>query len=572
MDIFRSEYPRPQFVRDNWINLNGKWQFSFDHGNSGEEREMYIPDFPYDEEIIVPFCPESKLSGIGCKDFMESVWYRRIITITKEHLLGHAILHFGAVDYRCVVYINGEKCGEHIGGFSSFSVDITAKVKEGSNILTVHAMDDIRSGDQPCGKQSRNYYSAWCDYTRVTGIWQTVWLEFVPVTYLKSVRIMTNNADKTVTFTAFPSGDVKLLSIVTKLFFKGEKVKDQKNEIGWGATSYVIKLDSIELWDVSQPNLYDITYELYSGDVLLDTVNSYFGFRSIEIRDQKIYLNGKPVFQRLVLDQGYYPDGIYTAPSDEALKRDIKISMDLGFNGARLHQKVFEERFLYWADQLGYLVWGEYGNWGVNANEVKTLANVLSEWLEVIDRDFNHPSIIGWCPFNEAYERDVRVIGSVYFATKAADPTRPVIDVSGYTHYKTDIWDTHDYEQDTKVYSERYSSFTNDKIYDPHEKVQTYSGQPFFVSEYGGIWWSTGKKEGWGYGTAPKTEEEFLDRYSGLTTALLKSSNVCAMCYTQLYDIEQEINGLFTYEREPKFSQEIYKEIRKINTQKAFFE
>lgn len=307
---------------------------------------------------------------------------------------------------------------------------------------------------------------------------------------------------------------------------------------------------------------------------MIDAVQSYFGFRTVELRDHAIWLNGRPVFQRLVLDQGYYPDGIYTAPTDADLKRDIERSIALGFNGARLHQKVFEERFLYWADQLGYLVWGEQASWGLDLTTSEGLVHFLPEWLEVVERDCNHPSIVGWCPFNETWDQvhrraDKRVLEAVYLATKAADPTRPVIDTSGNYHARTDIYDVHDYEQDVNIFAARYGAVTRETVYEPYPDRQHYEGQPYFVSEYGGAWWAPGRKKGWGYGKAPESEAEFARRYESLTRALMENPNICALCYTQLYDVEQEQNGLYTYERAPKFSPGIYEQIRAANSAPA---
>ena len=573
-NIPRSEYPRPQFVRGNWVNLNGTWDFAFDFGNSGEARGMNQPDCVYDQKIVVPFCPESKLSGIEYKDFMPSVWYKRTIDVTSEQLSGHVLLHFGAVDYECTVYMNGEACGKHEGGYSSFCFDITKLLKEGENVLTVHAVDEQRSGKQPHGKQCNNYYSAGCDYTRTTGIWQTVWLEFVPELYLQSVQVVTDYRNGCVTFTANVAESELPLTLKTAISYQGKAVACGETLLSQGNTTYSLHVEDAQLWDVGQPNLYDVTYELVCGGETVDTVTSYFGFRTVELKDHSIYLNGRPVYQRLVLDQGFYPDGIYTAPTDADLKKDIELSMALGFNGARLHQKVFEERFLFWADQLGYLVWGEQASWGLDITDYEGVWHFLPEWMEVVKRDFNHPAIVGWCPFNETWDMDhrridPRVLETVYHVTKAMDPTRPVIDTSGNFHAVTDIYDIHDYEQDVAVFRERYGAVTRETIFETFPDRQKYEGQPYFVSEYGGTWWAPGRSDGWGYGNAPHTEEELAARYEGLTRALMDNPDICALCYTQLYDVEQEQNGLYTYDRQPKFSEQTYERIRKANSAPA---
>ncbi|MBC8542035.1 beta-galactosidase [Clostridiales bacterium NSJ-32] len=571
--IPRSEYPRPQFQREesSWQCLNGPWQFAFDFGNSGIDRKLYMPEAEFDREIVVPFCPESRLSGVEYKDFISAVWYRRTIRIAKAQLENRVLLHFGAVDYHAIVYVNGEKAGEHRGGYVSFSFDITALLREGENLLVVYAEDDNRHGLQPKGKQSSLFHSHGCDYTRTTGIWQTVWLEFVPKTYLKSVKTQSDYRNRTVTFTAAMAGQEADATLRACISFEGCVQKEVEVALNTGKTTFTVELDAVKLWDVGQPNLYDVTYTLYVKGTAVDTVAGYFGVRTVELRDHAIYLNGRPVFQRLILDQGFYPDGIYTAPTDEALRRDIELSMELGFNGARLHQKVFEERFLYWADHMGYLVWGEHASWGLDLHKMENLANFGAEWMEIVERDFNHPAIVGWCPFNETWGgQDPRLLQMMYAITKAMDTTRPVIDTSGNYHVVTDIYDIHDYEQDVDIFAQRYGAVTREKVYDKFEKQQYYEGQPYFISEYGGASWNA--SEGWGYGSAPKTEEEFMQRYAGLTTALMTNEAICAFCYTQLTDVEQEQNGLYQYDRSKKFSDAVYQAIRDTNRQTAAIE
>lgn len=573
----RSEYPRPQFFRNAWQTLNGEWAFHIDHGKSGRDRGQSSPQARFDQKILIPFCPESKLSGVAHLDFMESVWYKRSVTLTQEQLAGRVLLHFGAVDYSCTIYVNGEACGTHQGGYSSFQFDITEHVHPGENTLTVHAVDHQRDGTQPHGKQCDHFESSGCSYTRTTGIWQSVWLEFVPTVYLQSVRLTADYRTGSVTLCPQVSSLPRPLSLRVSVSFKGEPCAYETFPLSACGAALSLHVDDVKCWDVLQPNLYDVTYELCDGAIVLDTVQSYFGFRTVELREHAIWLNGCPVFQRLVLDQGYYPDGVYTAPTDDALRRDIELSIALGFNGARLHQKVFEERFLYWADRLGYLVWGEQASWGLDITTSEGLLHFLPEWLEVLSRDFNHPCIIGWCPFNETWDQrhrraDKRVLEAVYLATKAADPTRPVIDTSGNYHARTDIYDVHDYEQDVKTFAARYNAVTREAIYETYPDRQQYEGQPYFVSEYGGAWWAPGQDKGWGYGKAPESEAEFAQRYAGLTRALMDNPNICALCYTQLYDVEQEQNGLYTYERKPKFSQAIYEQIRAVNSAPAALE
>lgn len=566
MNIPRPEYPNPQFQRAVWMNLNGEWDFKYDNETSGECKGYNKPDAEFDQKIIVPFCPESKLSGIGNTDFILGVWYKRTVTLPEIFLNKRIVLHFGACDFLTKVYIDGELVGTHKGGYSSFNFDITKFIKKNEFTITVYAQDDTREYMQTTGKQSYRYASWGCFYTRTTGIWQTVWLEATPKSYIESVKYYPNVDNCSLDIKAVVHGEGKF-----------EAVALYDNRV-MGAASAVsnggcvdLHLDLIEKheWSVGDGQLYDL--ELRFCD---DEVKSYFGLRSVRLDGMKFLINNKSVFQRLVLDQGFYPDGIYTAMSEEELKRDIQLSLDAGFNGARLHEKIFEPRFLYHCDKMGYLVWGEYPNWGLDQSRPDSVFTILPEWIEEVNRDFNHPSIIGWCPFNETWDKHGckqfdEVLELVYNCTKNLDSTRPCIDTSGNFHVITDIFDVHDYEQDVETFKSNYDKLmTEGVLFDRFPDRQQYKGEPTFVSEYGGIQWSKDESS-WGYGNAPKSEEEFIARYKGLTDALLDNYMMFGFCYTQLYDVEQEQNGLYTYDREPKFNMNIFKEI---NSRKAAIE
>ena len=571
--IPRPEYPRPQFVRDSWVNLNGAWDFAIDYGDSGAARGMYQENATFPLTIQVPFCPESSLSGIEHKDFMAAVWYRRVITLTESQCAGRVFLRFGAADYCTTVYVNSKKVDTHVGGFSSFGMEITDFVNPGENTIVVQCQDNTRSGRQPLGKQCHAYASEGCLYTRTTGIWQTVWLEFTPKTYIESVRMTPDAANRCVSFAAKIDGCTKDTVIKAQITKDGRPVGGACARPVPGATNFIAEVSDVELWQPGAPVLYDVTFTLERNGETVDTVNSYFGFRTIEIRGYQFLINGKPIFQRTVLDQGFYPDGIFTAPSDEALKRDIELSMAVGFNGARLHQKVFEERFLYWADKLGYLVWGEHASWGLDITGAEGLACFLPEWMEILKRDVNHPAIIGWCPFNEtSHTQDKRVLRTTWQATKDFDPTRPCIDTSGYCHVATDVYDDHDYDQNPETFRERYLDLNGYGASRFNREYFPYRGIPFFLSEFGGTWWAPGREDGWGYGNLPKSEEEVISRMEGLFAALLDHPQICGYCYTQLTDVEQEQNGIYTYGRGRKFSDESYARIRAAQTRKAAYE
>ncbi|MBO5360976.1 MAG: beta-galactosidase [Clostridia bacterium] len=565
-NIPRIEYPRPQFVRESYINLNGEWDFEFDFGVSGKARKMYEPDAQFTKKIIVPFCPESELSGIGYKDFMNAVWYRRKVELTKGE--GRTLLHFEACDYETTVWVNGVEFPKHIGGYTGFVLDITKAVTDGENLIVVNAVDRLLPGTQPRGKQSEEYFSHGCDYTRTTGIWQTVWIEQVADTYISNSKIRTADLSGIINCDIYIAGDISDTEVQLTAYYDGEEVGTAVADVMCNTVNLSMALNEAHLWEVGNGRLYDLKYELIKGGEVIDTAKGYFGLRTVSLNKNAICINGKVVFQRLVLDQGFYPDGIYTAPTDEALVKDIELSLAAGFNGARLHQKVFEQRFLYHCDRLGYIVWGEYGNWGTNHTEGYSLGQFAPQWLEEIDRDYSHPSIVGWCPFNETWDMNGRqqcddVLKNIYLITKAADNTRPCIDTSGNYHVMTDIYDIHEYEQDVEKFTAMMAE--NDlaagKIHEPHPHRQSYGGQPYFVSEYGGAWWAPGEA-GWGYGETPKTEEEAVERICGLTKAILDCDQCCAYCYTQLTNIEQEQNGIYYYDRTMKFSEENFAKIR----------
>lgn len=578
MEIMRPEYPNPQFERRNWTNLNGEWEFEIDTSKSGEARGLHKKKH-LETVINVPFCPECELSGVANTDFLECVWYRRDIVIPEEHKGKRVIAHFGAVDHIATIFINGVRVGTHTGGYVGFEFDITDYLTDGVNSLCVKALDETRNPLYGHGKQSRAYASHGCFYTRITGIWQTVWLEYVPEVRIKSIKMYPNIDDCTLGFTAELIGAQTLCVTAS---YDGIPVGSTTVKSAGGTVSGLIKLSELHLWELGNGRLYDLT--LTYGD---DEVHSYFGMRSIAIDGMKFLLNGKSVYQRLVLDQGFYPDGLYTAPSDEDLANDVRLSLDAGFNGARLHQKVFEPRFLYHCDRMGYMVWGEYGSWGMDHSDIAVLPRMLGEWTEIVNRDFNHPSIVGWAPFNETWQyngrkQDDLVIGTAYGMTKALDTTRPCIDTSGGWHVATDIFDAHDYTQNPEQFAEMWAQTdfgeaikTMGKHHGAGSKnyscLGKYKGEPFFMSEYGGIKWDvkSGNASAWGYGNAPETEEEFIERYRGLTDVLLDNPNMMGFCYTQLYDIEQEVNGLYNYDRTPKFDMKIFKEI---NTKKAAIE
>ncbi len=565
--IPRPEYPRPQFERTEWINLNGSWSFCFDFGKSGMDRELYLSK-GFDREIIVPFCPESILSGVGYKDFIESMWYHKKISIPRAWANKKILLHFGGVDYECEAFIDGKSVGRHWGGSTSFYFDITRFVRAGeSHNLVLYVFDDTRSGRQAGGKQSPEYSfkKKRCHYTRTTGIWQTVWLEAVHSQGLKSCQIIpdVDNSRLTIIPKFFSQAKGKRLRI--RLFEEGRKVSEINEYVSDGMPLY-IPVENPHLWEPGKPYLYDLEFTVLAKEgEIIDSVRSYCGMRKILWEGNRLYINDKPVYLRFVLDQGFYPDGIWTAPSDEDLKRDIILAIQAGFNGARLHQKVFEERYHYWADKLGFLTWGETPSWGLHVTEEISARNILSEWREILERDRNHPSIIAWTPLNETRfiepnpKQHNRLHVDLYDLAKALDPTRPVNDASGYIHVKTDLWTVHLYTQSPEELFELLKPNQEKGVFRNFPEWEPpYENQPYLVDEYGGILWIPDEKlkfmnTSWGYGKNPQTIEEFYARLEGLTRAILSNSHICGYCYTQLTDVEQEQNGIYNFDRTEKF-------------------
>ena len=567
--IPRCEHPRPDRKRSDWINLNGAWDFEIDNGLCGVYKKFYERD-RLDGSITVPFSPESVLSGVGYTDFINAVWYRRDIDIPAEWQGKRVIFHIDACDYATTLYVNGREVGKHRGGYTSFQFDITDYLREDGNYVTVYAEDDIRSEKQVSGKQSHVLYSKGCHYTRTTGIWQTVWMEAVEPAYTKSYKAFANISAPSVTLEVMTSEASVGGTLRVKASYRGKPMGEATADIVSLSTSVTVSLAEKHLWEVGCGRLYDLTFEV-EKDGKIDVMEGYFGLREVALtRKNGLQINGKTVFGRFVLDQGFYPDGIITAPSDDALVFDIKASMDCGFNGARLHQKVFEPRFLYHADRMGYMVWDELGNWGLDTTIADNIYHILPEWLEEVERDFSHPSVIGWCPTNETWDSHGRqqcnaLLDMIYDVTKALDKTRPVITSSGsYPTERTDVHDVHDYEQDPEKFRAYYAKIkegiVNDQLMRANPKRQiSKTHLPIFVSEYGGIKWVVGEDPAaWGYGKAVKSEEEFFARLEGLTDALLDNEDIFAYCYTQLTDVEQEQNGVLTYDRQFKFPAERY--------------
>lgn len=565
--MFRNEIVNPQFARRNFECLNGKWRFVIK--NDGVEI--------LDTKIEVPFCPESEFSGIGYKDFIKECEYERTFQITKINEDERITICFGAVDYEAWVYVNGKLAGKHRGGYTPFAVEVTDLVVEGENFLKVKVYDDTVA-NQPTGKQSMRLEPYRCFYTRTTGIWQTVWIERTPKQYLKSVKFYPNveKSNVAIELVGEVEADAKI-----EIFYQGKLVGKADTHVKY-KNMVEVALSEKHLWEPGKGRLYDVTIKF--GE---DVVDSYFGLREVKFDGYKFLVNGKSVFQRFVLDQGYYPKGQYTPIDVKQFSEDIDLCYKLGFNGARLHQKVFEPRYLYECDKKGFMVWGEFPSWGTLCENLEGYGDFIGEWIAVVERDFNHPSIITWCPLNETWYnfyddrkiRDVRFVDAVYQTTKIIDKTRPCVDVSGGYHgNKTDLFDVHCYlgHDILKKHIENLQNkdiITTDQTFAPlwtGENIP-YKGEPVNVSEYGGIAYRTDGSKGWGY-KASCSEEEFVQNYINLTKSIMDSNKISGFCYTQLYDVEQEQNGLADSQRRIKVSEEGLKRILACNNAKAKIE
>lgn len=615
-NVPKPEHPRPQCHRPTWLNLNGTWEFEIDAGDTGRERGLITR--PLNDSILVPFAPESEASGLQHTDFMEAVWYRREVTIPAEWATGPGdaalipILHFEAVDHDTTVWVNGIEVARHRGGFTPFQANLEGIAKPGESATIVVRARDSRWEPQARGKQATWFDTTHCQYPRTTGIWQTVWLEGVPAHAIRAVHTIPSLADHsfdiTLPLTQNTAGMRAEVTIATPEGTPLTTVSVRADLDLAPRIRATIPEEHVRAWAPGAPELYSVRARLIDADdQVIDEVHSYAGLRSLSLEGTEFRINGENIFQRLVLDQGYWPNTLMTAPNDAAFYTDIQIALAAGFNGARLHQKVFEERTLFWADMFGYLVWGEFGDWGVSGrgplgyNQEPT-ASFIAQWVEALERDISHPSIVGWCPLNETHQvlhDRITVLDDVthgmYNATKLADPSRPVLDASGYSHRVrgADIYDSHSYEQDPLTFRNEQMPLkegnpqVNACELAPHQMPFAdgsfsipYAGQPFFVSEYGGIWWNKreaqeaefagqDQAQSWGYGNRVRSEEELYERFEALTSVLLENEHMFAYCYTQLTDVFQEKNGIVDFERGTKLD---LARLREVQRRRAAYE
>ncbi len=563
MNIPRNEYPRPQFVREEWLSLNGEWEFSFDTDR-------------FDKRIIVPYVYQSKLSGIGITEPHEVVWYRKKINLPKEMSGKEIILHFGAVDYSCKLWVNDIFITEHIGGHMSFEVNITSALREEENVIVLEITDEPYNLEIPRGKQYWKEDSEGIFYTRSTGIWQSVWIEAVDEIHLARV-FLTPDLDNVQLGVQYELSSDRATSLRTEIYYKKELMAVNTTALLRKEGNFRVSLDQqlLKDWNVQEdltwtpeaPRLFDVKFVVYEEEREADIVSSYFGLRKVSIENGKFLLNNRPYYQKLLLDQGYWEESLLTAPTDGDFIKDIELAKSMGFNGVRKHQKIEDPRFLYYADKMGFLVWGELPAAYVYSR--KYVKRITDEWMEEIFRDYNHPCIVVWTPLNESWgvfnikdrkEEQSHSVAMVHIA-KSLDQTRPVICNDGWEHTCGDLITIHDYEWNKEIIQERYSTLENILRFMPGGRPLLahgweYQGQPVLVTEFGGISYMKGEWEGWGYSSAV-SDEDFAKRYYNVISPLLASPHVQGFCYTEMTDVEQEINGLCTYDRKPKIPVEI---------------
>jgi beta-galactosidase/beta-glucuronidase len=584
--MYRKEYPRPNFARENWQNLNGVWEFAFDDNNVGH-RDKWYAGHDFDLKIVVPFCFQSELSMINDTGFHDHVWYRRKFKVEERDRNKRIILHVGACDYESEVYINGQLVKRHVGGHSSFSADITDYLTYGEEEIVIYAFDPSTDEFIPRGKQYWKEKNEGIWYPRTTGIWQTVWLEAVDRYRLEDVRMTpdVDNGNLDLDITLSEAGDYILEILVFdrgKILIKndyrlqGDNLKTVLKIFNGGIMERGVHNPG-KLWSPENPYLFDIHFRLCCDGREVDFVKSYFGMRKIHAEGGAIFLNNRPYYQKLVLDQGYWEKGLLTAPSDDDFVNDITLAKRMGFNGCRRHQVVSDPRFLYHADRLGFIVWGEMAN-SANYN-FKYVERMVTEWMRVVKRDYNHPSILVWVPLNESWGVPAIATSrleqhhslSLYHLTRSLDDSRLVVSNDGWEMTKTDICSVHNYNHGGENEPEKqaaYAASLLDKesilssmpagrsIYVPGYR---HEGGPIMLTEFGGIAFAK-DQNGWGY-TTVKDEDTFLREYTRLLAAIGKSKSICGFCYTQLTDVFQEKNGLLTFDRRPKVAPEKIKQI-----------
>ncbi len=564
-------YPRPLLEREHWLCLDGTWDFAIDAGAAWTEPD----EVAWDRQILVPFAPETSASGIHDTGYYRAVWYRRSFEHRRAESGERILLHFGAIDYAATVWVNGFIVAQHQGGYTPFTADITKFVRGAdTEVVVVRAEDDPADLTKPRGKQEWQLepHSIW--YYRTTGIWQTVWLEVVPSSWIGSI-VWTPNVERwEITFEARIDG-LRRDDLVLKVrLTTGETLlADDSYAVVAGEVHRRISfsdpgIDDFRntlLWTPSTPTLLAAEIQLCTAaGKTVDSVRSYTALRSLGIQGDRFVLNSRPYPLIMVLDQGYWPETGLTAPSDDHLRRDVELVKAMGFNGVRKHQKIEAERYLYWADTLGLLVWEEMPSAYRFTKE--SIRRLTREWTDVMLRDRSHPCIVAWVPFNESWgvpdlpdsSTQRHYVQALYHLTKTLDPTRPVIGNDGWESVATDIIGIHDYDDEPLRLAARYG-LKNLRLFERERPGgrqlligQKHKGQPIMLTEFGGIAFSADPDRTWGY-SRTKTPQEFAERYRRLLEVVRSAPLLAGFCYTQFTDTYQEANGLLYADRTPKF-------------------
>lgn len=569
MSAHRSTYPNPLNVREKYWLLDGTWRFKL-HGEDALRPTRVLAHEELELSINVPFCYQSELSGLQDDGYYPAVWYSREFPIKPEETSGRVWLNFGAVDYFAEVFVNGTWVGQHTGGHTSFRFDITRYVHVGENQLSVKAVD-LLDPAQPRGKQSwQSPYSCW--YRGCTGIWQSVWLEFTPHQAIDSVRVDTDPADRRIDIRVRPTL-ARPARLRTRISLNGRELDNAETVSVYPETRVTHRLPEVDLWRPAAPVLYDVDIEIVSPDGSVDSISTYTAFRTIGLAGGMLLINDEPVYQRLVLDQGFWPDGHYTAPTQRALKRDIELAMSMGFNGCRKHVKPEAPVFYYWADAMGYLVWAEFPSPYVLNPEVQR--RVFSELSEMVEQQRQHPSIIAWTLYNESWglphlDTDLssrRWLERLVQHVRSIDPTRLVVDNDGWEHVDSDIFGLHSYSADGRNLKADLDAARSGGMLSGGRPFMIDGSpppadNPLLLTEFGGIGYrSEPGQEGWSYDEIPPTEAQFRQRFEELFDAVDSDDRLAGFVYTQLTDVESEINGLATPDRKPKFDPDWISEV-----------
>ena len=580
-------YPRPQFVRENWESLDGEWDFLFDDNNIGEKEKWFI-QFPKSMKINVPFAYQTKKSGIYKEEYHEVLWYAKQHQFSSLKENERIIINFEGSDYLTKVWVNGIFVGEHAGGYCRFSFDITHCLDKNGSANIVCRIEDDNSCTKPRGKQTWKDEAFGCWYLATSGIWKSVWVEKVSETRISRIKMTPVEETYHVMFEYEIENFKKGYTLKTVVSYEGNIIAENELKLVRNNHTYSIDFTNdidgfkIHWWTPQWPHIYDVKFYLLdeNGNVI-DEVGSYTAFRIFKTENNLLKLNLNPIYLRMVLEQGYWRESGLTAPSEKAIIDELLICQELGFNGIRMHQKIDDERFYYFADMMGMMVWCEMpSNFEFKD---KSIENVSKEWMEVVKQHYNHPSIITWVPVNESWgvnrlttnKNEQHLTQSLYHLTKAYDSIRPVIANDGWEHTTSDIITLHNYAQDADEllhFYEDINRMLDNKNINDYTQLRTpfvngfkYNGQPVMVDEFAGIGYQKSSDEGWGYGDKVTNEKDYLDRLSSLVKALRKCDTICGFCVTQITDVYQEINGLLDFDRNYKANKD---SLRKALTQK----